>query len=37
MIGIDSSLAALVLSGTISLETGKSYSLHQEDFLRRVG
>ena len=37
MIGIDSSLAALVLSGNISLEMGKSYSLHQEDFLRMVG
>lgn len=37
MIGIDSSLAALVLSGSISLETGKSYSLHQDDFLRMVG
>lgn len=37
MIGIDSSLAALVLSGSISLEMGKSYSLHQDDFLRMVG
>ncbi|MBI4089095.1 MAG: type IV pilus twitching motility protein PilT [Candidatus Levybacteria bacterium] len=37
MISIDSSLAALVLSGSISLETGKSYSLHPEDFLRMVG
>jgi twitching motility protein PilT len=37
MIGIDSSLAALVLSGTISMETGKSYSLHQEDFLKMIG
>lgn len=37
MIGIDSSLAALVLSGNISLEMGKSYSLHSEDFLRMVG
>ena len=36
MIGIDSSLAALVLSGNISLEIGKSYSLHPEDFLRMV-
>jgi twitching motility protein PilT len=36
MIGIDSSLAALVLSGNISLEMGKSYSLHPEDFLRMV-
>ena len=37
MIGIDSSLAGMVKSGKISLETGKSYSLHQEDFLRMVG
>lgn len=37
MIGIDSSLAALVMSGNISLEMGKSYSLHPEDFLRMVG
>jgi twitching motility protein PilT len=37
MIGIDSSLAALVTSGKISLETGKNYSLHQDDFLRMVG
>lgn len=37
MLGIDSSLAALVLSGSISLDVGKSYSLHQEDFLRMVG
>ncbi|MDZ4228200.1 MAG: type IV pilus twitching motility protein PilT [Candidatus Levybacteria bacterium] len=37
MIGIDSSLAALVLSGSISFEMGKSYSLHQDDFLRMVG
>jgi len=37
MIGIDSSLANLVLSGSISLEMGKSYALHQDDFLRMVG
>lgn len=37
MIGIDSSLAALVLSGSISMDMGKSYSLHQDDFLRMVG
>lgn len=37
MIGIDSSLAALVMSGNISLEMGKSYSLHPEDFSRMVG
>ena len=37
MIAIDSSLAALVLSGNISLEMGKSYALHTEDFSRMVG
>ena len=37
MISLDSSLATLVTSGKISLETGKSYSLHQEDFLRMIG
>lgn len=37
MIAIDASLAALVLSGSISLEMGKSYSLHPEDFSRMVG
>jgi len=37
MISIDSSLSALVLSGNISLEMGKSYSLHSDDFLRMVG
>ena len=37
MISIDSSLAALVLSGSISMEMGKSYSLHPEDFVRMVG
>lgn len=37
MIGIDSSLAALVLSGSISMEMGKNYSLHTDDFLRMVG
>jgi len=37
MVSMDSSLASLVLSGNISLEMGKSYSLHQEDFLRMVG
>jgi twitching motility protein PilT len=36
MVSIDASLAALVLSGNISLEMGKSYSLHTEDFLRMV-
>jgi twitching motility protein PilT len=37
MISIDSSLVDLVLSGSISLEMGKSYSLHQDEFLRMVG
>ncbi|OGH18732.1 MAG: type IV pili twitching motility protein PilT [Candidatus Levybacteria bacterium RIFCSPHIGHO2_02_FULL_37_10] len=37
MISIDSSLATLVLSGSISMEMGKSYSLHPEDFVRMVG
>ncbi len=37
MISIDSSLANLVTSGNISLEMGKSYALHQDDFLRMVG
>lgn len=36
MISLDSSLSALVLSGSISLEVGKSYSLHPEDLLRLV-
>lgn len=37
MVSIDSSLASLVLAGHISLETGKSYSLHPDDFERLVG
>ena len=37
MIGIDTSLAALVLSGSISMDVGKSYSLHIDDFARIVG
>lgn len=37
MITLDASLAALVLSGSISLDIGKSYSLHPEDFSRMVG
>lgn len=36
MISLDSSLSSLVLSGAITMEIGKSYSLHQEDFLRLV-
>jgi twitching motility protein PilT len=37
MITLESSLAALVLSGSISLETAKSYSLRPDDLLRLVG
>lgn len=36
MVSLDSSLAALVLAGNITIEMGKSYSLHPEDFLRMV-
>lgn len=37
MITLESSLASLVLSGTISLETAKSYALRPDDLLRLVG
>ena len=37
MISIDSSLVDLVQSGSISLELGKSYALHQDEFLRMIG
>ncbi len=37
MITLESSLASLVLAGSISLETAKSYALHQEELLRMVG
>lgn len=37
MISIDSSLVDLVQSGCISLEMGKSYALHQDEFLRMIG
>ncbi len=37
MIPLESSLASLVLSGGISLETAKSYALRQEELLRLVG
>jgi twitching motility protein PilT len=37
MITLESSLAALVLSGSISLEMAKSYSLRPDDLLRLVG
>lgn len=37
MITLESSLASLVLSGTISLETAKSYALRPDELLRMVG
>ncbi|MGA2967915.1 MAG: type IV pilus twitching motility protein PilT [Candidatus Levyibacteriota bacterium] len=37
MIPLESSLASLVLSGAISLETAKSYALRPEELLRMVG
>lgn len=37
MITLESSLANLVKTGAISLETAKSYAMHQEELLRRVG
>jgi twitching motility protein PilT len=37
MITLESSLAQLVLSGLVSLETAKSYSLHTDEFMRMVG
>ncbi|MDO8620785.1 MAG: type IV pilus twitching motility protein PilT [Candidatus Levybacteria bacterium] len=37
MITLESSLASLVLAGSISLETAKEYALHQDDLLRLVG
>ncbi len=37
MITLDSSLSQLVLSGSISLDTAKSYSLHPEELLRMIG
>ncbi|MCL5019493.1 MAG: type IV pilus twitching motility protein PilT [Patescibacteria group bacterium] len=37
MITLESSLASLVLSGSISLEMAKSYSLRPDDLLRLVG
>jgi twitching motility protein PilT len=37
MIPLESSLSSLVLSGTISLETAKSYALRPEELLRMVG
>lgn len=37
MIPLEQSLASLVLSGTISLETARSYALRQEELLRLIG
>ena len=37
MITLESSLASLVLTGAISLETAKNYAVHQNDLLRLVG
>jgi len=37
MITLESSLAQLVLSGSVSLETAKSYALHLDEFLRMLG
>lgn len=37
MATLDSSLSQLVLSGGISLDTAKSYSLHPDELLRMVG
>lgn len=37
MISLESSLAQLVLTGAISLDTAKSYALHQDELLRMVG
>ncbi|MBI2421015.1 MAG: type IV pilus twitching motility protein PilT [Candidatus Levybacteria bacterium] len=37
MISLESSLASLVMSGSISLETAKSYALHPDELLRMVG
>lgn len=37
MVTLESSLASLVLSGVISLETAKSYALRPEELLRQTG
>jgi len=37
MVTLDNSLSQLVLSGAISLDTAKSYSLHPDELLRMVG
>lgn len=36
MISLETSLSTLVMSGAISLETGKSYATHPDDLLRMV-
>jgi Tfp pilus assembly pilus retraction ATPase PilT len=36
MISLESSLSSLVMSGTISLETAKSYAARPDDLLRMV-
>ena len=37
MMTLDASLSQLVLSGTVSLDVAKSYSLHPDELLRMVG
>lgn len=37
MVTLENSLAALVLSGDISLETAKQYAIHQDELARLVG
>ncbi len=36
MISLDSSLSQLVLSGAVSLEVAKEYSMHQDEFLHMI-
>jgi twitching motility protein PilT len=36
MISLESSLSSLVVAGTISLETAKSYAIHPDDLMRMV-
>lgn len=37
MVTLEASLAALVTSGTITLETARSYALHEDELLRLLG
>ena len=37
MIPLESSLAQLVISGTVSLETAKAYALRPEELMRLIG